>query len=340
MLAVLLALVGCRDRLTFNDGGADDGGADASIDAAPIPDVPADGGMDAGPPCEGPPGLYVAGSCTELAPGVRPFAPRFALWTDGAVKDRWFYLPAGTRIDTSDPDAWVFPVGTIFWKTFSRDGLRIETRINTKIAAGTGMDAWTMRTYAWSADQLSVTPVTDGVVDALGTGHDIPPTSLCVSCHSGAAVDVGLGFSAIQLNHPGSETTLSALYEEGSLTANIDTLDAIIPGPPDVVAALGYMHANCGACHGGPSPQPVTDPLVLWVDVGTRDASFTGAYAAIGHPSGWPGAALRVSAGAPDESAIVRRMGSRVVGVQMPPVGTELPHAEGISAVRRWVLGL
>lgn len=333
----VFSLVGCRERLTFDDAGPDAG----AVDAFEPPDVPSDAGTDAGPPCEGPPGLYVPGSCTELAPGVRPFAPRYVLWSDGAEKERFVYLPEGSRIDTRDPDAWVFPVGTVFFKTFIRDGLRIETRINTKVAEGTGLDSWTMRTYAWSEDQLSVTPVSDGVINALGTGHDIPATSLCASCHSGAAVDVGLGFSAIQLNHEGSDTTLAGLYADGWLNAEIDPLDAVVPGSSNVSEALGYLHVNCGGCHGGPNPMPPTDPLVLWVDVGTTDASFTGAYTtAVSHPSGWAGATLRVAPGDPDASALILRMSSRVPGTQMPPIATELPHSDGIAAVRRWIQGL
>lgn len=334
---LLVLLVGCRERLVL------DAGADVGEDAPPdVPvDAPDDVPADAGPPCMGPPGLYVEGSCTELAPGVRRFAPRYVLWSDGADKERFVSLPAGSRIDTTDPDAWVYPVGTIMWKTFRRDGLRIETRINEKIAPGTGIASWRMRTFAWSADQLSVTEVTDGVVDALGTDHDIPPVALCPQCHSGAAVDVSLGFTAIQLNHDGSDVTLAGLFAEGALTAEIDTTDAVVPGGATTSEALGYLHANCGPCHGGPTPQPVTDPLVFWIDVGVRDESFTGPYTtAVSHPSMWSGAAFRIVAGDPDASAVIRRMTSRTVGVQMPPIASELPHPAGIGAVRAWINSL
>jgi hypothetical protein len=336
----LVVLGGCRERLTFDDTGIDAGAEDAPIDPA---DVPADIGADAGPPCDGPPGLYVEGSCAILAPGVRRFEPEYELWSDGAEKERFVLLPEGERIDTTDPDAWVYPVGTVLFKTFSRDGLRIETRINTKIAEGTGVASWSMRTFAWSEDQLSVTEVTDGVINALGTGHDIPATSLCAGCHSGAAVDVGLGFTAIQLNHeaPEGDVTLERLFAEGRLTAEIDLLDAVVPGDATTRGALGYLHANCGPCHGGPSPMPPGSPMDLWIDVGIPEAELTAAFTtAVNVPSLWPGAALRVAPGTPDESAIVLRMESRTVGTQMPPFATELPHGSGIALVRGWILSL
>lgn len=341
IVAVLLGMSGCRERLDFDDAGPDAG------DLADVPgttdDVPTDAGTDAGPPCEGPPGLYIEGSCVVLAPGVRRFEPEYELWSDGAAKERFVLLPEGERIDTTDPDAWVYPVGTVLFKTFSRDGLRIETRINTKIAEGSGIDAWTMQTFAWSADQRSVTEVTGGVVDALGTGHDIPATTLCAGCHSGAAVDVGLGFTAIQLNHeaPEGELNLERLYAEGWMSAEIDLLDAVVPGDTATRGALGYMHANCGPCHGGPSPMPPGSPMDLWVDVGIGDPELTGAYTtAVGVPSLWPGAENRVTPDAPDDSAVILRMESRTPGTQMPPYATELPHGPGIAMVRGWILSL
>src|SRR6188472_1678937 len=63
-------------------------------------------------------GLHAPGFAESMAPDVRSFRPRFELWSDGASKRRWVWLPPGTRIDTSDMDSWQFPVGTKFWKEF------------------------------------------------------------------------------------------------------------------------------------------------------------------------------------------------------------------------------
>src|SRR5262245_45194627 len=68
-------------------------------------------------------GLFAAQPAESLAPGVRSFRPRFELWSDGASKRRWIWLPPGTQIDTSDMDAWQLPVGTKLWKEFTRDGV-------------------------------------------------------------------------------------------------------------------------------------------------------------------------------------------------------------------------
>ena len=81
------------------------------------------------PPMLSATGLYVDGSTDELAPGVHPYEPRYVLWSDGADKQRYLFIPEGSQIDTADMDEWRFPVGTKVWKEFSRDGKRLETRL-------------------------------------------------------------------------------------------------------------------------------------------------------------------------------------------------------------------
>lgn len=72
------------------------------------------------------PGLYAKGSLEPVA-SARPYAPQYPLWSDGAAKARWVLLPPGARIDTTNPDAWAFPVGTRFWKECSFAGKKVES---------------------------------------------------------------------------------------------------------------------------------------------------------------------------------------------------------------------
>lgn len=78
-------------------------------------------------------GLFADVATGTLAPDVHTFEPSFALWSDGAEKRRWIWIPPGTTIDATDPDDWSFPVGTKFWKEFSRDGVRVETRLLQRV---------------------------------------------------------------------------------------------------------------------------------------------------------------------------------------------------------------
>src|SRR5688572_325136 len=64
-------------------------------------------------------GLYASDRPGVIAGRHRPFSPQYPLWSDGAAKARWVYLPDASSIDATDPGAWNFPVGTRFWKEFT-----------------------------------------------------------------------------------------------------------------------------------------------------------------------------------------------------------------------------
>ena len=99
-----------------------------------------------------PPGLYADKACTDPAPGVNPYKPAFKLFSDQAEKDRYIYIPENAKIDTTDPNYWKFPAKTRLYKTFIKNGKRIETRKIEKDASGT----WSFETYAWFPDQRHV----------------------------------------------------------------------------------------------------------------------------------------------------------------------------------------
>jgi hypothetical protein len=296
----------------------------------------------------GPPGLYADERCEQLAEGVRPYEPRYALWSDAAEKDRFVVLPEGAVIDGTDPDRWRYPTGIRFYKTFSRDGLKLETRIMEKTGSGYGPDAWSFRAYAWLPDQSGVQLVeATGRADVIGTSHDIPSVAQCRSCHGAAGQDAINGFSAIQLNHPRAGVTLAKLLDEGVLVSPLgsDLLDlALVPGDLRARASLGYLHSNCGNCHGGPTPRA---SMTLRLSVGQLEVEATSAYAsAVGQPlQVWTGRSqangfpieLRIAPSAAAASGVVARMSVRGSRDQMPPSGTELVDAEGVAAVSAWI---
>ena len=72
----------------------------------------------------------------EIDPAVLYFSPRYQLWSDDADKSRWVYIPECAKIDSSNMDDWQFPVGTRFFKEFSVDGRRVETRMVSRIGEG------------------------------------------------------------------------------------------------------------------------------------------------------------------------------------------------------------
>ena len=311
---------------------------------------------DAGPHdgCQGPPGLYkdTTARCEELSEGVQPYHPRFPLWSDGATKDRFVYLPPGTHIDTSNPDRWSFPVGTRLYKTFAFGDLKVETRLVEKVASGTGYNAWKVVTYAWNAAQNSATAADkNGVVNPLGTQFDIPSQLACQNCHAMNGADAAIGFNAIQLNHEEDGVNLRGLIKDRWLVnqrdpahPNIDLDNAVILGDATTQAALGYLHGNCGHCHGGPNPRA---NQLLWSTVGTTALKDSAIFrtAVCQCLVSWTGRSnadggsyeLRVAPNHEALSGIVGRMSARVAGERMPPVGTKLVDKAGLTSVKRWI---
>jgi hypothetical protein len=271
-----------------------------------------------------------------LADGVRYFEPRYVLWSDGATKRRWLHVPKGEHIDTSNMDFWTYPVGTTAWKEFTRDGVRVETRMLRK--DGPTADDWTMIAYEWKDDLSDAVAVPDGHVNARGTSHDIPSQVGCHFCH-GNMKDVLLGVSAIQLSHstdkPGMR--IDDLVAEGVLT---DPPSAPIQLPGDSVAetALGYLHANCGPCHNSQSGIARGVPLRLWestAQLGTVEDTL-GYRTTVGRPNSFIPDLHIIEAGRPDDSELVIRISQRGVA-QMPPLATKIVDQTGVAAIRAWI---
>jgi hypothetical protein len=287
-----------------------------------------------------------------LSAGIEAFQPQYPLWSDGAKKQRYIYLPSGTHIDTTNPNRWTFPVGTRFYKSFAAGDVLVETRVMEKITDGVGFDNWTLVSYAWSADQHSVSPADpNGVTGALGTNLDIPSSANCKSCHSMTGADAAIGFNAIQLNHNLTGLALPELLLRQLLVNNANptqpniTLDnTLIPGDATTRAGLGYLHGNCGHCHGGPTPRA---EQILWSVVGMTELGdaplmqtaqchcldfWRGRTAPDGQPY-----MLRVAPSHAAHSGIIGRMSSRIKGEQMPPIGTNQTDPTGLATVQAFI---
>lgn len=236
--------------------------ADAGSDAPPPSDVeapdsaPAVDAADAGGPCDdkGKDGLVNDLACTGLyadfasktvAPEAKLYVPGTPFWSDGAEKTRYLALPPGQKIDTTDMDAWKWPVGTKVWKEFKLGGKRVETRHYHKTKA----DTWVRTTYRWDATESRATRLDKG--ETLADGYEIPDIQKCDTCHYGGA-DQLLGLDAVSLSMPGAQgVTLAGLVAQGALSAPPSKTQAVFPEDTTGKAAkaIQWLHANCGACH-------------------------------------------------------------------------------------------
>jgi mono/diheme cytochrome c family protein len=302
-------------------------------------------------------GLYAAGSTDDIDQRNRPFAPQYPLWSDGAAKKRWVYLPARSTIDVTSVNAWDFPVGTRFWKEFSFQGRRVETRFLWKASAA----GWIAASYLWNKDGTDAVLAPEqgvrGVADiAPGRGHSIPSISDCAACHGGPRMRP-LGFTALQLSTDRDPNALHAEpLQAGMVTLQTLMADGFVSPPrPEFVArppriatrsaetrtVLGYLATNCGSCHNGEGQVAALGPVLRERDlIEDGDAVARGLVnrATTWQVPGTPeGASVLVDPASPDSSAILVRMRSRRPSSQMPPLGTVVRDEEALDAIARWI---
>jgi hypothetical protein len=351
LLFVLSALVGCGDEPTGSD--ADSGpqdaqaAADASIADAAIIDAVAIV-IDASVPDASPfdpqtlaaTGLY--SSDEVLADGVQEYTLETELWTDGATKRRWVLLPPGTVIDTSDMDFWVYPVGTKLWKEFTRDGVRIETRLLWK--QGPTANDWYAMAYLWNDQQTAAIAVPDGVEDAKGTAHDVPSEDSCLDCHA-SQPDVVLGFSAILLDHGLAGVSLDSLNAASLLSPPLTGSAPYFPEPGDSTAqdALRYLHVNCGGCHHEENTiNGIQINLRLYFDrLATVEATptYLSTVDVISLREIGGGFPLLIAPGDAAASSLHLHMNA-LDQDRMPPLGTEVVDSSGLASLDAWINSL
>lgn len=345
------------------DGGSSDHGHGSAGSQAPQVDAGMQDNEDAGSPhgCTNLEGLYKDAECSRLADGLRPYTPRFELFADGATKQRFIYLPQAATIDTKNPDRWNFPNGTRIYKTFSAQGKRLETRVFSKHADAPGLASWDYAAYVWNDDGKSVRPADPDVNETMvrGIAHVVPTKKECERCHALKGVDMDSinGFGAIQLNHEERDAnawTLRRLLHDGLLVngssgaPNVSVDNAIIPGDERDQNALGYLHGNCGHCHGGALAADGGAPAAgmrLWATVGTTSVSQSPAYvdAVCGPLARWhadvDGNAYqyRIVPQDPAHSAVIARMSSTQAKDQMPPLGRTSVDAAGVELVSAFI---
>lgn len=288
-------------------------------------------------------GLYSDVANKQTMPGVREYAPALSLWSDGASKQRWVSLPPGTLIDNSDPNEWAYPVGTKFFKEFSQNGQRVETRLWQKADD----NFWVNATYQWDASETEAVRTPGGEI-RLPTGepYNIPTRDECDKCHRGRTERI-LGFEEVLLGLDGAQgVTLDALVEEKLLSdPPSDTHLEVVEDGTGSADALGWLHVNCGiSCH-NPNTRSVAYGTGMFLRLEAKQlesrsvASFDSYSTTVGqdvHTSNWRGW-LRVDPGQPSTSLLYDLIMLRGEGPQMPPFGTDVVDERGGKVIERWI---
>jgi hypothetical protein len=328
---LILILGGCTQVGTRSESDVFDAGAEAALpDSALIAD-------DVGPldaallQYEGPAHLHETGlydPSGAIAEDVVEFTPRLQLYSDGADKRRFLWLPEGSSIDVGQRDDWRLPVGTKAWKEFRVDGVLVETRYLEKVDA----QRWEAVAYVWRADGSEADAAPLGMADALGTTHDVPDVAACVQCHQGS--DGLLGISAMGID----DRLFATLVQTGALSAQTER--GVIPGDQTTREALGYLHVNCGSCHSARHPLARFRAMRARVPVGLERPELAPAVrtllgARMTHEI--DGTRVGLVPGDASGSQLWRRMQHRGDPYSMPPLGSEVVDEGGATLIRKWI---
>lgn len=295
--------------------------------------------------------------------GVTPFALATPLFSDGALKYRFVYLPEGKAATYHDTEAFDFPVGTALIKTFAfpadyrkpAENVRlIETRVMIRQEGG-----WQAWAYLWNEEQtdaalkiagarVDISTVT-AAGEPLAFTYSVPNKNQCKGCHAFDGEIVPLGPKARNLNtafpYPEGEENQLAHWVRLGLLAGAPEPEAApaVPDWRDAAAPLderarAWLDVNCAHCHRREGPasnsglfltRGETDPVAL--GIGKRPV-------AAGKGSG--GRSFDIVPGDPDASILLYRVDSVEPGVMMPELGRHLPDPDAVALLREWIAAM
>ena len=282
-------------------------------------------------------GFFADVPAQKPAAGVTPYRLNTPLWSDGAEKLRFMYLPPGAKAKANGEGLLDLPVGAALIKTFAFGARKMETRVLLHRAEG-----WVALPYQWNAAQTEAKLVLGGARVALTTpqgaaiSYSIPNKNQCKECHGLAGVVTPIGPKARNL----SPMWLAAAVKAGRLdrspavTTRLPVWEDRAQAPAAPVAR-GYLDANCGHCH-NPAGSASNSGLDLrWEQHDPALLGINKRPVAAGRGAGEN--EFDVVPGDPDHSILTYRMASLEGGIAMPELGKATIDGEGVKAVRTWI---
>ena len=142
-------------------------------------------------------------------PGLLGYTVNSPLWSDGATKDRWLYVPEGTKIGVLPDGDFDIPPGSTAVKTFTVGGKKVETRLFVRYADA----SWAGYSYEWNDEQTDATLLGGGKTKPLASGGSwtFPSRAECFACHTSVA-GFTLGLEARQLDRDEGGTNQLARF--------------------------------------------------------------------------------------------------------------------------------
>ena len=295
-----------------------------------------------------------------------PYTPNVVLWSDGAVKTRYFAVPGNGGVNTPEEqisfaptNSWTFPAGTVFVKTFELNtdttNPNVRRRLETRLLVRDINGAVYGVTYKWRADNSEADLLPDSLLEDItitnttGTSTQTwyyPSPADCLTCHTPTANYV-LGVNSRQLN--GNETysstgvtdnqlrTLNRIglfnsaFDESAI-AGYEKLSALT----NLTASLeervrSYLDVNCAQCH-RPGGTGIT--FDARYDTLPAQQNITNYPAAVS--LGYDNARIVASKDI-WRSMIYRRMNTTDNNYKMPPLARSLVDTNAVQVLTDWI---
>lgn len=291
----------------------------------------------------------------EGASGLIPFEVNAPLWSDAALKRRWYALPEGSeKIVFSESGNWMFPVGTILVKHFELQVnpnlvRRLETRVFLYETAG-----WKGYSYKWNELQTDADLLppegaveTYTVVDGINTRQqtwNYPTQAQCIGCHSNSGFVLGL--RTLQTNKLVRYGSANVEINQLKVMKDLKLISDGVPDPTTLKAyprfdnasidvglrARAYLAVNCSTCHSGAAP-----PAGVKFSYSLALADLNILNFAANNAMGLGMGAKRLVPHDKENSTLYLRMMSTDPANRMPKVGSNLVDPQGTALIAQWI---
>lgn len=299
-----------------------------------------------------------------------------ALYSDGALKFRYIYIPPGSQAAYNDTTVFEFPVGTVLIKTFAfaadmrhpTENVRfIETRLLIRRANG-----WVALPYVWNEAQTEAryTPIgadvpvsfTDEGGAPIELEWAVPNRNQCKGCHDRDGEIAPIGPSARNLNIPDHTVVLVTRQDGPDRQSVINQLDewndyGLLSGAPSEAVraqrvphaydahdgslearARAYLDVNCAHCHNPHGPAHTSGLDLSWSQTDPAQWGVRKRPVAAGRASA--GFDFAIDPGHAERSILLYRMESTDPGVMMPELGRQRIDERGTALIREWINGM
>ena len=281
-------------------------------------------------------GFFVHGEAQVPGPGVVPYRLNTPLYSDGAEKLRFVYVPEGKAMSANGDGLIDFPIGTALIKTFAfgegSERRLIETRVLLHRESG-----WVALPYVWNEEQtearLAIAGARVPVVTPAGEAisYRVPNKNQCKECHGLDDAVVPIGPKARNLSSDWLKANLAEVPQGAdSLVVWEERGTASVAG-----VARAYLDVNCAHCHRPGATASNSGLDLRWEQDDPHALGLMKRPVAAGRGAG--GLLFDVVPGQPDQSILLHRMLSNEPGVAMPELGKSTIDREGAEAVRAWI---